>query len=157
MNYLVIAECTIQKQLLSAAKRNPKAEKRTTWTFAKLMTEGRVKAALCLITNQDKGGVLPLDCQVHINDITTKSVCDILLEKHPPAEALIPSAVCKWMNPSQNPTSSSFTELGVLVLIVLYSRWMVQQDIRAMMLTVGNRCALPLIFTLLTSATPSLG
>ena len=59
------------------------------------MTEGRVKAALRLISNQEKGGILPLDSLIHIDETTTKNVQEILLEKHPPAESLVPSTVCQ--------------------------------------------------------------
>ena len=59
------------------------------------MTEGKVKAALRLITNQEKGGTLPLDGEIQVDKSTTKTVRDILLEKHPPAHVLVPSAVCE--------------------------------------------------------------
>ena len=85
INQLLLEGRTIQKQLPQGITKNHKAEEQTSRTFAKLMTEGKVKAALRLITNQEKGGTLPLDGEIQVDKSTTKTVRDILLEKHPPA------------------------------------------------------------------------
>ena len=75
INQLLHEGHTIQKQLPSRHTiKNLKAEEQTARTFAKMMTEGRVKAALRLIFNQEKGGILPLDSLIHIDETTTKSV-----------------------------------------------------------------------------------
>ena len=59
------------------------------------MMEGKVKAALRLISDQEKGSVLPLDSLVSTTaDTPAKTIRDILLEKHTPFKPLVPSAVC---------------------------------------------------------------
>ena len=68
-------ECrTIQGQLTTRARNNETAlEART---FAKLMMEGKVRAALRTITTTANGGVLSL----------TKQVREALIKKHPPKQ-----------------------------------------------------------------------
>ena len=86
--------CTIQRNLTSTTSKNPKQEEQSACTFSRLLMEGKVKAALRLISDQEKGIVLPLDSLVSTTDDTpAKTVRDILLEKHPPAKSLVPSAV----------------------------------------------------------------
>ena len=78
---------TIQRQLISTTSRNPKQEEQSARTFSRLMMKGKVKAALRLISDQEKGSVLPLDSLVFTTgDTPAKTVFDILLEKHPPAK-----------------------------------------------------------------------
>ena len=45
---------TIQKQLPCGSMKNPKEEEQTAQTFAKLMSKGRFKVSLRLITNKEK-------------------------------------------------------------------------------------------------------
>ena len=84
---------TIQKQLSSSlpssSLQNAMAQR-----FATLMMGGNVKAALRMITNQEKGGVLPLKSAVSTDDKATKTVHDVLLEKHPPSKSPVSSAIC---------------------------------------------------------------
>ena len=63
---------TIQKQLPCGSMKNPKAEEQIAQTFAKLISEGRVKVALRLITNKEKVDIFPLDSQIHVYESTTK-------------------------------------------------------------------------------------
>ena len=80
----------IQKQLSSDPSRTPSSDGKSAQQFSKLMLEGKVKAALRLISNQ---GVLPLNSAVPSHGSTTKSVRDVVQEKHPPAQLLSPSAI----------------------------------------------------------------
>ena len=77
---------TIQNRL---PKLGPTAkdEARTTRTFSKLKLQGNTKAALRLISDQCKGGVLRLDSYIPSSDPETEpqTVCEILASKHPPA------------------------------------------------------------------------
>ena len=56
-------------------------------TFSNLMFTGKCKAALKLLSNAQKGGVLH-DLHDHIdpNDPTSLTVQDVLVEKHPPPQ-----------------------------------------------------------------------
>ena len=63
--------------------------------FAKLMMEGRVKAALRLISNDNNGG--PLDVDSHVESgsspTTLETVREALLKKHPPKQPPKPSVI----------------------------------------------------------------
>ena len=86
---------TIQKQLSSGPNKTPSHDAKVAQRFSKLMMEGKVKAALRLITDQERGGLLPLDSVASSEGTTTKTVRDILLEKHPSAQPPFPSAICE--------------------------------------------------------------
>ena len=55
------------------------------------MMEGKVKAAICHVSNQSKGGILHMDSQVNLNESDT--VREILKKKHPPGMPIVPSAI----------------------------------------------------------------
>ena len=57
------------------------------------MFEGKVRAALRLLTNQSTGGVLPLDKTIPLDSGHTVTVREALRVKHPPGQPLITSAV----------------------------------------------------------------
>jgi len=97
------------------------------------MTEGRVKAALRLITNQEKGGILPLDSQ------------------HPPAEALVPSTVCKPDDNISEPNPVQFDRIDGPFICKTTLR---MDDLQVLMLLDGNGCVHPLVHTLLISVMP---
>ena len=58
--------------------------------FSRLMMQGKVKAALRVLSNNSSGGILPLEKQM---DGTESTVFDILREKHPAAQDINPEAV----------------------------------------------------------------
>ena len=53
---------SIQRHLMRS-RRNRSSKQQIAHSFAKLMMEGRVRAALRLVTDQDTGGTLSLDKQ----------------------------------------------------------------------------------------------
>jgi len=73
---------TIQHHLRTSS---PKTTADTARSFAKLMMEGKVNAALRLLSNDDNAGVLSLDETISHDG---PSVREILKEKHPDAQAL---------------------------------------------------------------------
>ena len=109
---------TIQRQLISS--RNPKQEEQSARTFSRLMMEGKVKATLRLISDQEKGSVLPLDSLVFTTgDTPAKTVRDILLEKHPPTKPLVSSAVYEPDNAIPEPHPIHFDRIdGPLIRTV---------------------------------------
>ena len=111
---------TIQRQLTSTTPRNPKQEEQSARIFSKLMMEGKVKAALRLISDHEKGSVLPLDNVVSTTaDTPAKTVRDILLEKHPPAKPLVSSAICEPDNAIPEPHPIHFNQIdGPLIRTV---------------------------------------
>ena len=125
------------------------------------MLEGKVKAALHLITNQEKGGMLPLDTLVSTDGALStdgamsKTVHDVLLEKHPSAKPLVPSAVCVVDDSITEPHPVLFDRIyGPLIFTALYSGWMEQQGHQALMPLGGNGCVYPSTHTLLTFVMP---
>ena len=49
------------------------------------MSQGKTKAALRLLTEQSRDGILHLDDLIDTGEDTRK-VCDILIDKHPPSQ-----------------------------------------------------------------------
>ena len=78
---------TIQNRLPKAGP-TAKDEARTTRAFSKLMLQGKTKAALRLISDHCKGGVLRLDSHIPSSDPETEpqTVREILASKQPPAQ-----------------------------------------------------------------------
>ncbi|XP_064388154.1 uncharacterized protein LOC135336323, partial [Halichondria panicea] len=77
---------SIQKQLHrnQPPQQNQDQEDRMAKKFAKLMSEGKVRAAMRLITNTGSTGLLNLENPASPNDPnSTKTVRDVLVEKHP--------------------------------------------------------------------------
>ena len=58
-------------------------------TFAKMMFQGKTQAALQLLTDQGKGGLLHLDDPV----TPSSTVKDVLLSKHPPSNPASPDTL----------------------------------------------------------------
>ena len=78
---------TIQHQLRCQLNRNPlNRQEHTARTFAKLMMEGKVRAALRMITDSNGTGTLPLDKVVDPDNNNVETVRDVLLKKHPPKQ-----------------------------------------------------------------------
>ena len=82
---------TIQQRLL----RSPqiaRIEQQRARSFAKLMMEGKVRAALRLLSEQEGGPPMALDEEVEVNGMVL-SVRDVLKQKHPEAKSIKPTAV----------------------------------------------------------------
>ena len=91
LNVLVLEGRTIQQRL---PKRPPSRDaQELARTFANLMFMGNTKAALRLITEQNKGEVLRLDDLVNTPNSSPQKVRDILESKHPSAQPAHPDSV----------------------------------------------------------------
>ena len=86
---------TIQHQFAQDCRKHRRSTQPVARTFAKLMMEGKVRAALRLIAEGNSGGPLSLDSHVESNDpnITPTTVRETLLKKHPPKQPLKQSAL----------------------------------------------------------------
>lgn len=82
---------TIQQRLPKG--RPARANSNLARTFSNLMFKGKVKAALDLLSNSGKGGVLHLDAHVNPDDPLSPSVRETLLQKHPPAQRAHPECI----------------------------------------------------------------
>ncbi len=68
-------------------------EQQLACTFAKLMFQGKTHAALQLLTDKGKGGVLRLYDSVNNGGPEPLTVKDVLKSKHPPSQAATPDVV----------------------------------------------------------------
>ena len=71
-------------------------------SFANLMFQGKTKAALRLLSEQSKGGVLHLDDSVEIGKGRRK-VRNILIDKHPPGQPAHPDTIINVNPPDVHP------------------------------------------------------
>ena len=80
---------TIQHQFSRQNQNRSRSAQQTAREFAKLMMEGRVRAALRLIAEDSNGGPLQLDSQIGTDGLNTTPVTvrENLLKKHPPKKS----------------------------------------------------------------------
>jgi len=95
LNDLVQEGRTIQGRLPKF--NSPSAKQNLSRSFANLMFAGKTKAALDLLVQAQKGGVLHLDDPSDPSNSDSSTVRDVLLSKHPQgqhakAECIIPHA-----------------------------------------------------------------
>ena len=88
---------TIQLQL---HRNPPRRQEDTARVFAKLMMEGKVRAALRIVTGSYGGGSLPLDQVADPESDNSETVRDVLLKKHPPKQ---PPSVSSLLEPESQP------------------------------------------------------
>ena len=102
---------TIQRQLTFGSNRATTPDRKIMQQFAKFMLEEKVRAALRLVTEQERGGLLPLDSVVSSHCSTSKTVCDVLQEKHPSAQPPSPSAIYNFSEPIIEPHLFQFDQI----------------------------------------------
>ena len=71
--------------------------------FDRLMSMGKISAAVKLLSADARGGVLSLDSQIpcgldEAGCPLTQSVKDILIDKHPPARMAVPESLLMLMH-----------------------------------------------------------
>ena len=72
-------------------------------SFAKLMFQGKTHAALQLLSDKGKGGVLSLDRSVTTKDADPCTVKDALRSKHPPCQSANPDTLIPGVPPEVHP------------------------------------------------------
>ena len=68
-------------------------------SFANLMFKGKCKAALDLLSNEEKGGILNLKDPTDPNDPTSQTVKESLLNKHPQGQEAQPNCILEDEHP----------------------------------------------------------
>ena len=86
---------TIQLQFTRSHSTQEKSAQQTARTFAKLMMEGKVRAAFRLIAENNGCGPLHLD-SLSGSNTTPETVREVLLRKHPPQQPPKPSRQTYW-------------------------------------------------------------
>ena len=95
---------------LNTGEDDPESQQRTGRQCKSLMFAGKVKAALRMISNEEKGGLLTPDQPVGDGG---ENVLDFLMRKYPPQQQLVESALTTTSNSTFHP--AIFEELnGIL-------------------------------------------
>ena len=97
LNDLVSEGRTIQQHFHKS--RQKYSEQRLARSFANLMFEGKTKAAIRLLSEETKGGMLHLGDKVD----TTTTVRDVLVDKHPPGQPAHPESLIDDVPPEVHP------------------------------------------------------
>ena len=86
---------TIQHQFTRQRPNQSRSAQQIPRRFAKLMKEGKVRAALQLIDDDESGGPLHLDSQIAFDGscAPSETVREVLLKKHPPKQPPKPSSI----------------------------------------------------------------
>ena len=106
LNELLREGRTIQQRI---SKTSPSFNtEQTSRSFANLMFQGKTKAALRLLSEQSKGGVLHLDDPIETENGQRK-VRDILLEKHPPCQPVHNDTIINDDTPDVHPVLFDFS------------------------------------------------
>ena len=92
----------------------------TSRSFANLMFQGKTKAALCLLSEQSKGGVLHLDDPIETENGQRK-VRDILLEKHPPCQPVHSDTIINNDTPDVHPVLFESLDAATIRSATLYT------------------------------------
>ena len=82
---------SIQSRLTKSVRRD--TAKNLARSFSKLMFQGKVNAAIQLLAQHGRGGVLHVEDNIYLGDQGVKSVLDILRSKHPNATPARPEAL----------------------------------------------------------------
>ena len=81
-------------------------------SFANLMFQGKTHAALHLLTDKGKGGVL------HIHD----TVKDVLKSKHPPGQVATPESIYQGQPPEVHPVTFDAIDASMIRSIALSTK-----------------------------------
>ena len=95
---------TIQRYLHPQIKRS--SDRQDATVFTRFMSEGKVRAALHMLSSQSNNGSLALDTL-----IDSVSVKEILQKKHPPAQPLDPTALISYEDPIEEPHPVIFDKI----------------------------------------------
>ena len=118
LNELLREGRTIQQRLSKASP--PFKKEKISRSFANLMFRGKTKAALRLLSEQSKGGVLHLDDPIETENGQRK-VRDILLEKHPPSQPVHHDAIINDDPPDVHPVLFESLDADVIRSAALHT------------------------------------
>ena len=93
---------TIQQRLPKVRRANAANENRLARTFANLMFKGKTHAALDLLANSGRGGLLHLD-QPANSDSDSTTVREVLVSKHQPSQPASPNSTLHGPPPEIHP------------------------------------------------------
>lgn len=100
---------TLQHKLKTPPKKDSKNENNLARKFSHFMLQGKTSAALDLLANKGKGGVLTLDETADKNDPNSATVREVLASKHPPRQPASPEATLQ--GPAQEPSPILFERI----------------------------------------------
>ena len=94
---------TRQQRLSKLSSANGENERRLARTFSNLMFKGKTHAALDLLANSGKGGVLHLDQIANADESNSKTVREVLMHKHPTGQPPPPESILPGPPPEIHP------------------------------------------------------
>ncbi len=103
----LVREGRVIQQHLETASSTIRHDSGTLRGFTRLMLLGNVRGALRVLSNSTSGGVLPLSATLVDSDGLTKSVRDILEDKHPEPGPAVEEALLQNEHASQSPGTYS--------------------------------------------------
>ena len=105
---------TIQQRFPKTRPQNVENENRLARRFANLMFQGKTHAALDLLANCGKGGVLRLDQPANPNDPDSKTVREALASKHPTSHPASPDSSLLGPPPEVHPVVFDSIDAGLI-------------------------------------------
>ena len=97
LNNLALERRTIQQHFHKSHHEN--SEQHLTQSFSNLMFEGKTKAAICLLSEETKVGMLHLGERVN----TTTTLRDVRIDKHTPGQQSHPESLIDDVPPEVHP------------------------------------------------------
>ncbi len=107
------------KAKLQPPSSSTEAYNRTTRAFSRMMMEGRVRAALRLLA--DNAGTGPLNLNTCVDEISGKTVKDILEEKHPNSQPACPETLLDPSKPTTFTLQSFRVSLAIPFALLYYT------------------------------------
>ena len=98
------------------------AKQQLTRSFAKLMFQGKTHAALQLLTDMGKGGILHLHDTINNGDSEQITVKDVLKSEHPLGQAATPDSTYQGMPPDVHPVIFDPIDASMVRSIALSTR-----------------------------------
>ena len=83
----LLLECRVIQGRLPKHSPSPRSEENLARRFSNLVFDGKYKAAMDILCNSDKGGVLHLSDHIDPNDLESPTVKDELFKKHPTGQS----------------------------------------------------------------------
>ena len=129
------------------------AEDHLARSFSNLMFEGKTNAALQLLTNRSKGGVLHLDSTIPSNSGGSTTVVEALKSKHPISHPATAEAI-QTFEGDEAPSDVHPVVFDSIDAAVIHSAALRTTGADELMLKAGGDSVQPLRLHLPTSATP---
>ena len=152
----LLAEGRVIQQMLYSQRRKSPESSQLVRSFTNLMFKGKTRAAIRLLTDNDRGQVLQLNDSISPGSTDSPTVLDILRSKHPPSQ---PHTMDLLMSPGLDPPTVHpiiYKRIDARCIRTATLHTFGAEVTRALMLIVGGGYALHLRDHLMTCVILSL-